>query len=485
MNLKEIYQKVDTLKKQLDTLQPIKESDNQRLWKKFRLEWNFNSNHIEGNTLTYSHTELLLFFDQVTGDYTGREIEEMKAHDVAVKMVIDLAYDKERNLTEHFIRELNKVLLVRPFWKEAITSDGQPTRKEVIPGIYKRHPNSVRLENGKIFSYASPEETPSLMGDFITFHNESAINKEVHPLWHAAMMHYKLVSIHPFDDGNGRIARLLMNYVLLKNNLPPVIIKNENKKEYLMALNKADTGDFDAFILFIGYQLLWSLEISIKAAKGESIDEEGDLDKKIKLLKKEQETANKTIVKSSAVINSVITNTYISFIKSLNEKFNKFRGLFFEINWACRKPSEKSEPGLFRYYTNCSLDKIFETFKTLAMKGEEGHYSVCYKMERFNDEDDSFNASVVCEIYFQKKYFDIKVYIGEEGVEQHLIRLLNKTFENEPTKRDIEISFSKNIYNKSFNTVLINEWAEKVANELFEYIENKSNELNERRKRIE
>ncbi len=485
MNLKQIYQKVDTLKKQLDTLQPIKESDNQRLWKKFRLEWNFNSNHIEGNTLTYSHTELLLFFDQVTGDYTGREIEEMKAHDVAVKMVIDLAYDKERNLTEHFIRELNKVLLVRPFWKEAITSDGQPTRKEVVPGIYKRHPNSVRLENGEIFSYASPEETPSLMGDFITFHNESAINKEVHPLWHAAMMHYKLVSIHPFDDGNGRIARLLMNYVLLKNNLPPVIIKNKNKKEYLMALNKADTGDFDAFVLFIGYQLLWSLEISIKAAKGESIDEEGDLNKKIKLLKKEQEAAKKIIVKSNSVIKSVITNTYFSFLKLLNLKLITFSELFQKTNWSLQKPRDKSDSLLFREYLDCPIDKIFETFGPLAMKGEEGRYSVCYKMERFNDEDDSFNASVVCEIYFQWKSFDIKVFIGEEGVESPIFRILNKYIDKDENTRGIEISFLKNPFNKTYNDELIKEWVKKVENKLFEYIENKSNELNERRKRIE
>jgi len=485
MSLKEIYKKVDALKKQNDALQPIKESDKKRLWRKFRLEWNFNSNHIEGNTLTYSHTELLLFFDQVTGDYTGREIEEMKAHDVAVKMVIDLAYDRERNLTEHMIRELNKVLLVRPFWKEAITPDGQPTRKEVLPGIYKRFPNSVRLENGEIFGYASPEETPALMGDFMAFHNKNSLDKKIHPLWHAAMLHYQLVRIHPFDDGNGRIARLLMNYVLIKNDFPPVIIKNDNKKEYLMALNKADTGDTDAFVLFIGKQLLWSLEISIKAAKGESIDEEGDLDKKIKLLKKEQEAANKIILKSNSVINSIITNTYFSFLKSLNFKLITFSELFQKANWALQKPREKSESILFREYINYPIDKIFETFKTLAMKGEERSYSVCYKMERFNDEDDSFNVSVVCEIYFQRKYFDIKVFIGEEGVESAIFRTLNKFIEKDKDARGIEISFLKNPFNKTYNDELLKEWADQVATRLFEYVEKMSVELSERRKKIE
>src|ERR1051325_8533016 len=71
--------------------QPLKAEDEQRLWDKFRLEWNYNSNHIEGNTLTYGETELLLFQGQTTGTHTIREYEEMKAHDVAIAHVRELA----------------------------------------------------------------------------------------------------------------------------------------------------------------------------------------------------------------------------------------------------------------------------------------------------------------------------------------------------------------------------------------------------------
>jgi Fic family protein len=123
--VKDLPEHIDKLKKQLTQLQPLGAENQQRLDKKFRLEWNFNSNHIEGNTLTYSETELLLIFDQTKGNHELREYEEMKGHDVALKLFYDLAFDKERNLTEKFIREINEILLVRPFYKEAIPPMGK------------------------------------------------------------------------------------------------------------------------------------------------------------------------------------------------------------------------------------------------------------------------------------------------------------------------------------------------------------------------
>lgn len=292
------FKRIDELAEELRSLQPMKDEYRKRLDKKFRLEFNYNSNHIEGNTLTYGHTELLLIFDKVSGDYEAREIEEMKAHDVALDMVKELANDKERDLTENFIRQTNELILVRPFWKEALTPDGQSTRRLIEPGSYKKFPNSVRLANGEMFDYASPEETPAMMTELIDFYRS---NKDKHPIYQAAMLHYKFVRIHPFDDGNGRVSRLLMNYIMYKHDLPPIIIKSNDKKGYITALNKADTGDIDAFISYIAEQAVWSLDISIRAARGENIDEKGDLDKEIDILKKNVEV-NRIINKSPKIV---------------------------------------------------------------------------------------------------------------------------------------------------------------------------------------
>jgi Fic family protein len=325
--VKQVLAHIEQLKKQLSELQPLSAENQQRLDKKFRLEWNYNSNHMEGNTLTYGETELLLIFDLTKGNHELREYEEMKGHDVALKLLYDLVDDKERNLNENFIRQLNKLLLVRPFFKEAITPDGQPTRREIKVGEYKSFPNSVRLQNGEIFHYPSPAETPALMGDLI----ESYKNNSDDAVIVAADLHYKFVCIHPFDDGNGRIARLLMNFHLLKNNLPPVVIKSEDKKNYLRALQEADAGDLDSLRTYIAEKLVWSLELSIKAAKGENIDEFGDWDKKLDLLKKGFKEENNIIAKKSAETNKhTLEKVVVSFINILLNEIEKISILFIE-----------------------------------------------------------------------------------------------------------------------------------------------------------
>ncbi len=264
---------IEKLKKILDSYQPLSDENRTRLDKKFRLEWNFNSNHIEGNTLTYGETELLLIFDQTKGNHEFREYEEMKNHDVALKLIYDLAGDKERDLTEKFIRELNEIILVRPFYKDAITPNGQITKRLIKIGEYKSFPNSIRLSNGEIFYYASPSETSALMNDMMIWYRSASQDESQHAVEAAAELHYRFIRIHPFDDGNGRIARLLMNYHLLKNEFPPVIIKFADKKNYLFALHEADTGNLQAFKDYVIQQLIWSYNISIRAAEGKNIDE--------------------------------------------------------------------------------------------------------------------------------------------------------------------------------------------------------------------
>jgi Fic family protein len=321
--------KIKQIESELRGLLPIAADNQKKLDKKFRLEFNYNSNHIEGNTLTYGETELLLIFDQTTGDHSFREFEEMKAHDAAIKLVEELASDLQRPLTESFIRNLNKTILVKPFWKKSETPDGQDSMKLIKVGEYKELPNFVRLKNGEIFEYASVSDTPILMGELIDWYRKEEEKSELHPIELAAILHHKFVHIHPFDDGNGRISRLLVNYVLLKHELPPIVIKSADKKNYLSALNKADVGDLSAFVEYIAQQAIWSLELSIKAAKGESIEERDDLDKEIEVWKKGvMNSSNSPISYNDSIGLKLFNDSLKNLLDQFENKAKKFDDLF-------------------------------------------------------------------------------------------------------------------------------------------------------------
>ena len=398
-----ILNKIKVLQDQLIALEPLKPEYQQKLEKKFRLEFNYNSNHIEGNTLTYGETELYLIFGKTKGEHDDREYKEMEAGDVALKIVKELAQNKETPLTEAFIRELNKTILVKPYWKEAITQDGQSTRRLISIGEYKKYPNSVQLQNGEIFEYASPTETPALMSDLIQWYRTEAEKKELPPVALAALLHYKFVRIHPFDDGNGRISRLLMNYVLYYHDLPPVIIKSADKKNYLNALNNADTGDIDAFVNYVAEQLVWSLEISLKAGKGEIIDELGDLDKKISILKKKlNKPVTVKLEKNKDVIIKFYSESIVPVLDFITSKLNEF-DVFFR--------SRKVVLEFYAHNGSGTSDSPLSGISCLNTLNEVNNITYVYYLENLITKS-NFNVRTVVTIIFHQLTCEINVLDG-------------------------------------------------------------------------
>lgn len=196
---------LDKLYKQWLDAQPIS-VDDERLWqRKFMLDFNYNSNHIEGNMLTYGQTVFLLLLGEVVGSAKMKDLEEMRDHNVCLNMVVTTSY------TVHV-------------------------------GRYKTRPNSVITPTGEQFEYASPEETPTLMADLVQWYNDAVAEGTLTPIQLAALFHYRYIRIHPFEDGNGRIARLMVNFILRRHKWPMMIIRSKNKKAYLNALALSDVA---------------------------------------------------------------------------------------------------------------------------------------------------------------------------------------------------------------------------------------------------
>lgn len=351
--LKTLLERVDQLKAALDSLRPLDAEQEARVMQKFRLDWNYHSNSIEGNSLTYGETIAFLMEGLTAKGKPFKDHLDIRGHNDAINYLMEMIKNYQE-LSEKAIRELHRVILVEPYKTPAQTQDGLRVEKEITLGAYKKMPNHVKTPTGEIHYYATPEETPSKMADLMAWLREEQVKKELHPLAIAAIFHYRFVDIHPFDDGNGRMSRLLMNLLLMQDGYPPVVIKQEERNLYYNALRQADAGDLASFVEFIGENLLHSLEIYLKGAKGESIEDEGDLDKEIALFKKgfKSEPVVKTI-KDITVVNNLIEKSILPFFEQLKEDCLKLKDMFHSVSFIIDfQGSGLSTEGKYEHITN-------------------------------------------------------------------------------------------------------------------------------------
>ncbi|MBP1991008.1 Fic family protein [Paenibacillus eucommiae] len=240
-----MWENIDALRKQVDQRRPLQHEFMKTIAQKFREEWTYHSNAIEGNTFTYQETAFFLREGLTVKGKSLREHLEIVNHAEAIDYLQEGIM--ERELTERLIKELHAILF-------------QGVRNiDFFPGEYKKKDNHVLTVSGNIHHYSSYIQVPLEMELLIQWYE--AEKQQMHPVQLAAMFHHKLVGIHPFIDGNGRVSRLAMNVILMKRGFPPAIIRNENRQDYYIALEKADHGDPQAIIDMIAAEVTHSLEL--------------------------------------------------------------------------------------------------------------------------------------------------------------------------------------------------------------------------------
>jgi Fic family protein len=384
------------LKNELDAFRPLWHEQEAIIMQKFRLDWNYHSNHLEGNSLTYGETKALILFGLTAQGKPLKDHFEITGHDEAVKWIEDIV-KQERPLTESFIRELHTLLLQKSYEVDAITPDGKPTKRRIEIGQYKTAPNHVLTKTGEIFRFATPEETPAKMYDLMEWFREKQANSDTEPVLLAAEFHYRFIRIHPFDDGNGRTARLLMNFILMQYGYPPVIIKTEDKENYFNMLRLADAGNIEPFVNYIAENLSRSLEIMIKGAKGENIEEPDDLDKEIALLEQKLKGVGQKgiLVKNADTILDVYDISYVrlrSAFRIAGEKLSKlYDNSLFQENIAGNLDFSRDELinsignygenditrfTLNYYYNSLSLLSMFEFISKISIQLEPFFYII-------------------------------------------------------------------------------------------------------------
>jgi Fic family protein len=327
MQANELIAQADALKAEIDKLRPLKPEVERRIMQKFRLDWNYHSNAIEGNSLTLGETRAFLLEGLTANGKPMKDHLDIKGHNDLITF-LELFIQRKEILTEAAIREMHKILLKEPYENDAVTTDGQIVKKKVQLGLYKTEPNFVRMKSGEIHHYILPEDVPAKMASLVEWHRQQDAKNDLHPLFHAALFHHQFALIHPFDDGNGRMARILMNLILMRAGFPPVVIKLQNRDPYIAALRRADAGENEAIVSFIGENLIDAENLYLRGAKGEPIEDYDDIDKKIALLKQELSNIAEPLELNAQIQTEFFSNSVKSCFNRLVRKLSQFDDLY-------------------------------------------------------------------------------------------------------------------------------------------------------------
>jgi Fic family protein len=240
MDNQSYIEQVKALKHVLDNLPPSNKEQKEKLWMKLRLEWIYQGSLLDGNTLTHAEIESLITSGQLTEGKDPQQSEAVKALDKAIRMVADESRAKSKPLTESFVQLLFSKLTNTDF--------------------------TLREDDGGLFNWYNKQ-------------------KDIDPVILAAKFYYRFIRLYDGDKAARKSAQLLMNYILLKNDFPPVIIRADDQENYDLAMHTAERSDVNAFVEYIASLMLASLDLSIKVLSPRKSDDADAWKKKLNALK--------------------------------------------------------------------------------------------------------------------------------------------------------------------------------------------------------
>lgn len=241
-----LWTRIDDKLKKLQDLRPLPTSAVEKLKTQFELEMTYNSNAIEGNSLTLKETYLVLSEGITIKGKPLKDHLEAKDQHEALEFLFGLVNPvRKSTISEHLIRNLHQIVMQ----KTDVEYGGKYRTSNVFIGGADHTPPDALQVSG---------EMQDLMKWFVKE------RKKLHPIELSALLHHKFVFIHPFFDGNGRTARLIMNLVLMQAGYPLAVILKNDRKKYYRVLALADDGDTSQFVRFVSSAVERSLDIYLK-----------------------------------------------------------------------------------------------------------------------------------------------------------------------------------------------------------------------------
>lgn len=324
MSYTDKLKQVDELQQKIIAHGKLSDAVKKKIDYKFRLDWNYYSNRMEGGTLTRAETRSVMVGNIEVNGKPLKDLLEMNGHDKVVLEILKIGKGELR-LAEKRIKEIHKAIM---------HEDDQELAKQI--GQWKTNANEIINYKNEKISFTPPAEVAEAIHGLLNVTNAEldaffANKQHLHPVAIASLFHIGYVSIHPFYDGNGRTARILNNLLLVACGFPPIIIKEIHKKTYYQYLADIQVygGNNELFIGFICDRLIESQQLVLDAIEGKDIEEQDDIDKRIELLKRK--LTNPDVVtqsKSLVTTNEVLRTSIFPLLQNLESKFEKLKDLF-------------------------------------------------------------------------------------------------------------------------------------------------------------
>ena len=289
VDLASLLARVDALRDEIGAMRPLTPEQAGRAMQRLRIEWTYHSNAIEGNSLTYGETRALLMHGVTAHGKPLKDHLDIRRHREVIEYLEGFVRSGEP-LTLAAIREMHRMLMGDTYEVSAETPDGERAKRDVRGGEFKTLPNNVVTETGETHYYTTPQETPAAMTDLVDGLRQS---DDAHPVVRAALFHHAFVEIHPFPDGNGRTARVLMNLLLMRAGYVPAVIRQEQRPAYYGALAAADGGDRQPIIEFMTGELTETMRLYLRTLRGEPDPDE--FAKRVALLTRRAESVQSKV----------------------------------------------------------------------------------------------------------------------------------------------------------------------------------------------
>lgn len=247
---KDLLEEISNLKAKIDTIGPIDPAQTRNIDDWYRIELTYTSNALEGSTLSRQETAMVVEKDISPEGKSLQELLEAKNHAKAFDFIRSKIADIRSfgDITVSFILDIHGKILQK-------IDDTNAGKLRIVP---------VRIA-GSTAVMPNAAKVPELMSEFIDWLHSS---NDYDDVTRAIEAHYRFVSIHPFVDGNGRVARLLMNLLLMQKSCPPLIVPKESRRAYVTSLEKGQTtGDTDDYYRFMYERMIDSMKEYLKMIK--------------------------------------------------------------------------------------------------------------------------------------------------------------------------------------------------------------------------